>query len=261
MRSCSVLKWKQIKEISMKKPLIGISCNAENRIISGINPRFYHTLSDKYVNGIKKAGGIPVIIPNGLNEESLKELAGSLDGFLFSGGSDVDPNCYGKEKDATVDDTWPVRDETELFLLRYVLENTKKPVFGICRGLQVMNVALGGTLIIDLEIAGKMRHSLTDNPRAEFSHEIIVKDDSHLKNILKDENRVNSFHHQAIDQLGKGLVATAYSVDDQVIEAVEMPGERYILAVQWHPEELTDHEAHQQLFNEFVFQAGKQNKR
>ena len=67
----------------MKKPLIGISCNAENRIISGINPRFYHTLSDNYVKGIKKAGGIPVIIPNGLNEESLKELAGSLDGFLF----------------------------------------------------------------------------------------------------------------------------------------------------------------------------------
>ncbi len=257
MRSCSVLKWKQIKEISMKKPLIGISCNAENRIISGINPRFYHTLSDKYVNGIKKAGGIPVIIPNGLNEESLKELAGSLDGFLFSGGSDVEPERYGKKKDETLGSTAPIRDETELVLLRYVMEETQKPVFGICRGLQVMNVALGGTLIIDLESAGKMRHSLTERPREEFSHEIIVEDGSRLKGILKEENRVNSFHHQAIDELGKGFVVTAYSKEDHVIEAVEIPGERFILAVQWHPEELTDHEAHQRLFDEFVLHAGR----
>ena len=215
----------------MNKPLIGISCNAEDRIISGINPRFYHTLSDKYVNGIKKAGGIPVIIPNGMDEDSLKELAGSLDGFLFSGGNDVDPGCYGKENDGTVGETSPVRDETELALLRYVLEETDKPVFGICRGLQIMNVALGGTLITDLETAGKKRHSLIDHPRGDFSHEIVIEEGSRLKEILKGEKRVNSFHHQAIDRLGKDLVVTAYSADDHVIEAVEIPGERYILAV------------------------------
>ncbi|MBR4461425.1 MAG: gamma-glutamyl-gamma-aminobutyrate hydrolase family protein [Erysipelotrichaceae bacterium] len=241
----------------MKKPLIGISCNAERHLIAGINPRLYHTLSDKYVNGIIKAGGIPVLIPNGLDHDSLKELADDLDGFLFSGGCDVDPNCYGKEKDGTVGDIWPIRDETELFLLKHVLEETEKPVFGICRGLQIMNVALGGTLFVDLENAGKKRHSLIDNPRGDFSHEIIVEDGTRLKGILKEETRVNSFHHQAIEQLGKGLVATAYSVDDRVIEAIEMPGERYILAVQWHPEELTDYEAYQRLFDEFLIQANK----
>ena len=184
----------------MKKPLIGISCNAEQHLISGINPRLYHTLSDKYVNGIRKAGGIPVIIPNGLDQDSLKELVESLDGFLFSGGSDVDPSCYGKEKDDTVGDIWPIRDETELALLKRVLKETDKPVFGICRGLQIINVALGGTLFVDLESAGKMRHSLTDHPMKDFTHEIFVEDGSRLKDILKDETRVNSFHHQAIDQ-------------------------------------------------------------
>ena len=245
----------------MKKPLIGISCNAEERLVSNINMRFYHTLSDRYANGIRKGGGVPLIIPNGMDEESLKELAQGLDGFLFSGGCDVDPVCYGKEKDMTVGETWPIRDQTEIALLQYVLKETEKPVFGICRGLQAMNVALGGTLIMDLETAGKKRHSLIDRKRDEFSHEIIVQEDTRLKGILKEENRVNSFHHQAIDRLGEGLVVSAYSVEDEVIEAVEMPGERFVLAVQWHPEELTDHAAHQRLFDEFVRQAYQEKRK
>ena len=241
----------------MDKPLIGISCGIEDKMVSGINPRQIHHLSNTYVSAVAQSGGIPVIIPVGLNEEALRELAQRLDGFLFSGGEDVDPRRYGKTDEKHLAEFDERRDDTELTLLKYVLNETKKPVFAICRGLQVLNVAMGGTLIIDLPSAGKKNHSLTDLPRGSFSHEVTVEENTKLSAILKQERRVNSFHHQAVDEPAKGLVVTAYSANDHVIEAFEAPGDRYILAVQWHPEELTAHEAHKALFDEFVLQAAK----
>ena len=239
------------------KPLIGITCNYPNRTVSSINSRKYNDLSSKYTEAIFHSGGIPVIIPNGMKKEDLEELVFRLDGILVSGGGDVDPSRYGKTNDGTVGGISEVRDETELSILDFVLHYTRKPVFGICRGIQVINVALGGTLIMDLPSAGKNNHSLTDHRREEFTHEIIVKEDTRLSSILGNQRKVNSFHHQAIDRLAPGLVVSAYSKEDNVIEAVEAPGDRYILAVQWHPEELTHDPDHRRLFEEFVSQCEK----
>lgn len=240
------------------RPVIGITCNYEDRTVSDINKRKYHTLSNAYVKAVRKAGGIPVIIPNDMDKEELEELAYRLDGFVISGGGDVDPARYGQENEKSVG-IHKERDQTEYDLLDYVLHYTFKPVFGICRGLQMLNVAMGGTLIQDLPSAGKNDHSLTKCPREEFSHEITVKDDTILKDILRNERRVNSFHHQAIDKLAPGLEVSAYSKDDEVIEAVEALGERYILAVQWHPEELIENEDHLALFEKLVEEAAKDN--
>ena len=239
----------------MKKPLIGISCGISERIVSKINQRFFQELSSTYTRAVAESGGIPVIIPNDLSEDVLKELAQRMDGFLFSGGEDVDPKRYGKEDRYHQAFISEKRDETELTLLKHVLNETDKPVFAICRGLQVLNVAMGGTLIIDLPSAGKDEHSLRQFPREKFSHEITVKEGSRLKDIMKDETRVNSFHHQAIDEAAEGLVVTAYSLNDHVIEAAEAPGERFILGVQWHPEELIAHQAHKRLFETFISEA------
>lgn len=239
----------------MKKPLIGISCGISDYTISKINARKRQELNDTYVRAVEESGGVPVIIPNGLSEETIEELAERLDAFVFSGGGDVDPSLYGKEKDETVGGISEKRDDTEYKLLNCVLKKTEKPVFGICRGVQMLNVAMGGTLIVDVEKAGKMRHSLTEDPREDFSHEITVKEGTRLERILNGERRVNSFHHQALDRIADGLTVTAHSALDQVVEAVEAPGERYILGVQWHPEELIAHEAHKALFEELVAQA------
>ncbi|MBQ1482099.1 MAG: gamma-glutamyl-gamma-aminobutyrate hydrolase family protein [Erysipelotrichaceae bacterium] len=240
------------------KPLIGITCNFEDRTVSKINERQYDTLSNAYVTAVRKAGGIPLIIPNGLDKEELEEQAYRLDGLLISGGGDVDPAMYGKEAERDLcSGIHEERDQTEYDLLDYVLHYTFKPVFGICRGLQMLNVAMGGTLICDLPSAGKNVHSLTQYPREKFSHEITVKNGSILADILRDERRVNSFHHQAIDVPAPGLEVTAYSKEDEVIEAVEASGERYILAVQWHPEELIYNEDHLALFEKLVEEARK----
>ena len=242
----------------MSKPLIGISCDLLEQTTSNKRTRIVQKLNDSYVKAVKGSGGIPVVIPNGLSEEDIKELSVKLDGFVFSGGGDVDPKTYGKDPDDTLIEVWPERDESELLLLKYVLNETDKPVLGICRGLQVLNIGLGGTLIIDLPNAGKNNHSFTELPRDVFSHEITVEENSKLKTIIKDETQVNSFHHQAIDRLGNGLAVTAYSKEDHVIEAVEIPGERFIMGVQWHPEELTAHASHKALFDELIKQATKE---
>ena len=239
----------------MRKPLIGISCGVTERLVLKDIYREIQQLNSSYTRAVEESGGIPVIIPVGLNEEDLKQLTASLDGFLFSGGEDVDPSRYGKDDPEGLSSFCGKRDETEFALLDHVLKETGKPVLAICRGLQVLNVAMGGTLIIDLPSAGRNEHSLTQYPREQFTHEIIVKEDTRLKCILKDENRVNSFHHQAIDDVAEGLIVTAYSAEDHVIEAAEAPGDRFILGVQWHPEELIASQGHRRLFEEFIYQA------
>ena len=208
-----------------------------------------------YTDAIQQAGGVPVIIPNDLTKEQLIELANCLDGFLFSGGVDVDPSNYGMQDDGTLGTVTKERDETELLLLEYLLNNTNKPILGICRGLQIINVAMGGTLIMDLETAGKNKHSLTNLKRTEFSHEIIIEKGTRLDNIMQGETRVNSFHHQAVDKLGKDLMISAYSTQDHVIEAFESTNNRFILCVQWHPEELIKNSSHKRLFEELVKQS------
>lgn len=237
------------------RPLIGITCNLSERKVADINTRTYQDLGKTYTDAINNAGGVPVIIPNDLKEEDIPVIAQKMDGFLFSGGVDVDPRYYGKDNDGTVKHITPERDETELMLLKYLLTGSDKPILGICRGIQVINVALGGTLYMDLPTAGKDAHSFIERIRESFTHEIEIVENTRLSQILQGENRVNSFHHQAVDKLGEGLIVSAYSVNDHVIEAFESDSNRWLVAVQWHPEELTFNEGHRRLFEELVRQA------
>ena len=198
-----------------------------------------------------------MILPSVMDESVMKAMVDSLDGVLLSGGGDVDPTLYGQRATGHLGTVSPLRDAAEMAVASYVINETDKPLLGICRGIQVMNVAMGGTLYIDLPDAGKLCHSLTMYPRHMTTHAVEVAADSRLAQILGNETKVNSFHHEAVDILADCFTATAYSAEDHVIEALELPGERFVVGVQWHPEELTALEASRNLFRSFVKAAAK----
>lgn len=236
----------------MRRPLIGITCSMAQAIYSLTQsnpPQLQHRMNDSYIKAITEAGGIPVILPNTTDLSAVEEIAAGLDGFLLSGGDDVDPALFGERPNETLGTVTPRRDDFEIALTRYVLEKTDKPLLGICRGIQVMNVAMGGSLYIDLPASGKLCHSLTMYPRNVCSHAVTVSSGSRLAGIMgQGRSMVNSFHHQAVKDLAEGFVCTASSEEDGVVEALEKPGERFVVGVQWHPEELTDRREAAELF-------------
>ena len=245
----------------MRKPLIGIT-GGLSPVISSMTmdhmPLQRHRLNDSYIQAVIQAGGIPVILPVCEDPALMQALADRVDGVLLSGGDDLDPNLYGKRPTGKLGNVCDRRDASELALADYVLNHTAKPLLGICRGEQVLNVALGGTLYIDLPSLGTEDHSLTMYPRNMVTHQVQVAEDSRLARILGDGVRwVNSFHHQAVDAPGRNLVVTARSIPDNVIEAVEFPGDRFVVGVQWHPEELRHLEDAAALFRAFVEAAGE----
>ena len=241
----------------MKKPLIGIT-NGMGQAIYSMNmehpPINQHRLNDSYVQAVIRAGGIPVILPVCEDAAIMQAMVDGVDGVILSGGGDLDPNLYGQRPTGKLGGVSPRRDTAELAVADYVLNKTEKPLLGICRGVQVLNVALGGSLHIDLPDAGKLDHALNMYPRNVISHEITVEENTMLARILGSGgiHKVNSFHHQAVDEPGRGLAVTARSVPDGVIEAVEIPGSRFVVGVQWHPEELTASEDAAALFRAFV---------
>ena len=244
------------------RPLIGISCSMGQAIYSMHQdnvPQLQHRLGDNYVKAVMEAGGIPVLLPNSTDLSCVEEIAAGLDGFLLSGGGDVDPALFGQRATAQLGAVTPRRDDFELALARYIMNETDKPVLGICRGIQVMNVAMGGTLHIDLPSDGKLCHSLTMYPRNVRTHDIRVTAGSMMEDIMEGrEGRVNSFHHQAIREVADCFTVTAVSSEDGVIEAIEQPGERFVVGVQWHPEELTEFPEAKNLFRSFVKAASKE---
>ncbi len=246
----------------MKKPLIGITGSVGLGIYSLQQehmPAQRHQLSDSYVQAILRAGGIPVILPSVMDKSAMEAMVDGLDGILLSGGGDVDPCLYGQRATGHLGSVSPLRDAAELAVARYVINETDKPVLGICRGIQVMNVAMGGSLHIDLPDAGKLCHSLTMYPRHMTTHSVEVAENTRLAGIMgSGERRVNSFHHQAVDTPADCFAVTAWSVPDRVVEAMELPGERFAVGVQWHPEELASLEDAQNLFRSFVAAAAKE---
>ena len=243
------------------KPLIGITSSMGLGIYSMTQdnlPQEQHRLGDKYVQAIVRAGGIPVILPAIEEPEVMAGMAEGLDGILLSGGGDVDPARYGQRATGHLGGVSVRRDAAELALAKYAIEKTDKPVLGICRGIQVMNVAMGGSLHIDLPDAGKLCHSLTMYPRNVRSHDVKILPGTRMEAIMEgNKGRVNSFHHQAIRQLADCFAVSAVSAEDDVVEAVEMPGERFAVGVQWHPEELTEFKEAKALFRCFVEAAAK----
>ncbi len=211
------------------------------------------TINQDYLDSVTRAGGVPVLLPLVEDERAQVALLTRIDGLLLSGGPDIDPGFYEEEVLPCCGEINVKRDKVEIGFFKKALI-TGLPVLGICRGIQVMNVALGGTLYQDIaaQLPGAIKHPCYDTPKDKI-HELTVIEDSwaHRVSGLKRFS-VNSRHHQGIKKLGKGLVATAYSRDG-LIEAVDYPEEKFVTGVQWHPESLSGrYKEAQALFDAFV---------
>jgi putative glutamine amidotransferase len=230
-----------------RRPLIGISIGRHTDRLG----RTYNRLPESYGIAITAAGGAPVLIPPIDDRAALERVFATLDGMLFPGGLDVHPSRFGEATHPTVTADEPL-DGLELQLAQWATER-ELTTLGICRGQQLLNVALGGTLIQDLPTHGITHPQSGAALRDELAHEITVQPDSRLADVFgATEFKVNSFHHQAINVLGRGLKAVGWSSDD-VIEAVESTEHPWLLAVQFHPEDLTPaHEPSRRLFDAFV---------
>lgn len=211
-------------------------------------------LAEAYVKALAEAGASPVLIPTDLDEDDLAALFSRLDGIVFTGGGDIHPAYYHTAEHPKVDEVDTARDRTEFYLLNRVIEEGK-PFLGICRGIQLVNVGLGGTLYSDIadQVPNALRHDwYPDWPRDHLAHSVQLESSSLLGKLLgQTEIHVNSLHHQAIAKLAPGLKPTAYAPDG-IIEGVELPDHPFGLAVQWHPEWLTASAPMRALFKAFV---------
>ncbi len=240
----------------MSKPIIGVTPSpTRDALAHGTFPRY--AMGAAYVEAVLAAGGVPVVLPP--QERNVGALMGVIDGLLLSGGADVEPRRYGVERvHETTYGLSPERDGFELALVA-AASAREMPVLGICRGIQVLNVALGGTLIQDIaseyDAPVRVKHRQQEDGVAadEPGHRVTVAPETALSRLFAGgEVGVNSFHHQAIDRLAEDLVAAAHAADG-IIEAVELPGRSFVLGVQWHPELMFERdEAHLRPFAALV---------
>lgn len=212
-----------------------------------------------YEESVRRAGGDAHIVAT--ERESPMEIVASSDGILLAGGGDVEPSIYGHTAHSTFDAAETGRDDYELELVRLATE-ADLPLFAICRGIQVLNVARGGTLIqhIPEEVAGAVDHNVRE-PRVAIAHEVWVTAGSLVDRLMRETEEdggfpVNSRHHQAVKTVGSGLVATA-TAPDGVVEAIEDPSQRFVLGVQWHPENFYRTGEFRALFEGFIEAARK----
>ena len=200
--------------------------------------RYTYNLGENYLRAVQAAGGLPVAIAPLLTEQELRALFERLDGLLLAGGGDIDPALFGQMRHRSTQDVSQERDRAELLLARWALAEDR-PVLAICRGIQLVNVATGGTLIQDIpsQIPNALVHRYSDDtPRDYLAHTIRVNEGTRLAAILgATEVAVNSWHHQSCDTPGRGLIYTAWSPDG-IVEGAEVPGHRFAVFVQWHPE-------------------------
>lgn len=222
----------------MSRPLIGVSANRfppdpQRPVFKNME---LHYGEGHLLESIYRAGGLPVILPDLKDEKALEEFLERIDGLVLSGGADVSPESYGRKD---YDPKWPgdkVRDSYEIALIRGA-EKAKKPILGVCRGMQVLNVAFGGTLFQD--ITSEKTGSLVHRDWGIYEqnvHEVRVEKGSWLEKIYgKAVLKVNTIHHQGVRELAKGFRAVAFAPDG-IVEAIEHEGGRWIRGVQWHPE-------------------------
>ena len=235
----------------MTTPLIAIvGTTCTNR--SGLEMA---ALGQRYLDALVEAGGLPLILPASTPPEAADTLLTRVDGVVLSGGGDIDPAYYGGSPHPKVYGVNPQRDALEVALARAAVAQGK-PLLGICRGIQLLNVALGGTLYEDLGDQSPYTLPHRRDPKTErtlLAHEVTVTPDSRLADILGTARLpVNSLHHQGIRDLAPGLRAVAHATDG-LIEGVEVPGHPFALAVQWHPEWLYDRDPRMAaLFRAFV---------
>lgn len=210
-------------------------------------------INPMYTAGILEAGGLPVVLPLSRKESVWEEYLSAFDGFLIPGGQDVAPSYYGQEVLPACGYAAPLRDEQETYMLKRLWE-LDKPVLGICRGLQIMNTAWGGTLYQDLPT--QKPSSVTHRQPKPYEiphHQVTIAKDSMLYGILGyDRLSVNSMHHQALWELSPRVKAVAWA-EDGIVEAIEVPEKTFMLGVQWHPEHLfRDYDSGKRIFKAFV---------
>ena len=234
----------------MKKPIIGIIPLVDME-------RESLWMLPGYMKGVEQAGGIPVMLPLMSEEDSLQQLVEEMDGVLFTGGQDISPNLYGEKRLPMCGQCCRERDDMEAVLFRLLYE-MDKPILGICRGIQCINVIMGGTLYQDLPSEHSSGTIHCQKPPYDMPvHSVKIMEESPLYDLLKKKNLlVNSYHHQAVKRLAPKLAVMAVSEDD-LIEAVCIPQKKFIWGIQWHPEfsYLTD-ENSKKIFSEFIRMAG-----
>lgn len=192
-------------------------------------------VNNDYIKSVILSGGIPLIIPVNTDEEIIKAQLETVDGLILSGGHDVNPLLFGEEPHKLLGMTMNERDTFESILIKYAFE-MDKPILGICRGCQILNVAGGGTLYQDCSLAedSYIKHSQGHTP-AQASHNVNIAEDSELYSVLGEKALVNSFHHMSIKEVANGFKAVAIA-NDGIIEAIEKVDGSFALATQWHPE-------------------------
>lgn len=210
------------------KPKIGI-------IVCGFieNKQF---VSNAYIQSIRYSGGIPLVLPLVRSDMLIEEYANLCDGFLFCGGNDITPLLFGEEPRNGNGQTNISLDLFHLRIMKRILQ-TQKPVFSICRGMQIFNVACNGTIYqdISLQTDSSLDHMQKSDSREDISHKIKTRNGSQLQKYIGNYLFVNSFHHQAVKNVGDNLSVSAFS-SDGIIEAIEMPSHPFAIGVQWHPE-------------------------
>jgi putative glutamine amidotransferase len=216
------------------RPAIGITLDFSKQ-----DPEQF-ALRDDYVRSVEAAGGLPLVLAPGRPEDAA-DLLSRVSGLMLTGGGDVDPQVYGEAPHATIGRVIPERDAFEMALCRQALAR-RMPVLAICRGQQVLNVATGGTLVQDIpsQLAGAKDHD-PDTERWAVAHQVNILPGTRLRAILgTDTVAVNSFHHQAVKDPGRGVVVSARA-EDGVVEGIEVPEQPFVVGVQWHPEAFWDH--------------------
>ncbi len=228
------------------KPIIGITTDVDE------NEK--HVLNNTYVNAVIQAGGVPIIIPVGATKE-VKQYATLLDGLLLTGGDDIDPTLFGEEPHQKLGEVKPSRDQIEINLFEEVLL-LNKPILGICRGLQIMNIALGGDMYQDI-YAQKKEDLLQHDQKVSTthaSHFVQVEQGTLLATISEAHQiKVNSCHHQAVRHVPEPLIISGRA-NDGIIEAIESITHPFVLGVQWHPEGLArvDDHVSKRIFKTFI---------
>ncbi len=232
----------------MEKPIIAITPQYDYK-------NNFLRIGENYMKAIKCAGGIPVLLPLDINDSEGEQIIDYFDGFLFSGGPDVDPFLFGEETIPEGGVVLPERDSMEMLIFQAAYM-ANKPILGICRGLQVINIFLGGTIYQDIKsqyISNTLLGHYQKSANEVETHNVNIERNSLLDTIIgKDIIRVNSFHHQAISRLAPCLRACGLSADS-LIEAAYDPCRTFLLGVQWHPEHLYSfNEDHMKIFKAFI---------
>ncbi|MBI3159479.1 MAG: gamma-glutamyl-gamma-aminobutyrate hydrolase family protein [Chloroflexi bacterium] len=240
----------------MPSPLVGVTTRST---FSDLYQIPMVSAPRSYCEALVRAGALPVLIPLNLSQTAVRELQARLDGVLFTGGGDIETARFNGADHAEVYDVDPERDRIELDLVKDTTAG-ETPFLGICRGLQVLNVAFGGTLHTHIadQLPGALQHSyFPGHPWDYLAHPVRVGEGSRLAEIVGEPIlQVNSLHHQGVKEVAGALKPVAYAPDG-LVEALELPGHRFGLAVQWHPEWLVDDPAMQAIFNAFVAACGE----